>query len=82
MEDRIKCCIPHCNRTIKRDPMDPPHTETICNKHWSMTSKYHRKLFLKHQTKYENTKSSHNMDAMREIWKQLKNEAMDGELFK
>lgn len=36
MTDRLKCCVPFCRRTFKRE--DCEGAEVMCGKHWRLAS--------------------------------------------
>lgn len=36
MTDRVRCCIPGCGRSFKRETFDHPDVIVMCGRHWRM----------------------------------------------
>lgn len=43
MTERLRCCVPFCRRTFKREPGDSDDVEIICGIHWRLSPKSWRR---------------------------------------
>jgi hypothetical protein len=74
MTERLRCCVPFCNRSQKRGK----HTEWICGKHWSVVPRNYRALYTKVKRRLKkNPDDERRWNQADRVWEACKRKAIE-----